>query len=260
VSRQLSILHRRSGGPTEGHRWFDRGRLGQQGPAGGYSPEWNGHPNPSSISPEILESANLEVPCHGYTGIFKPGIKENLILSFGSWWDAPGNRAELEKMQAKIEWPILVAAGGTIGAGPPSSPIDELSNVFQLKTAASWLSRAKVFLLPSETRDHNFLSEVEPALAGCALLLPDKAVYLKRWEGAAVFIKPGCWQSMCLALRDLIEHPRIIHELSKRSRHRARNIFTQEIARMGYENAPAQSTLKEGFGLKSRERVSEWSA
>lgn len=129
------------------------------------------------------------------------------VFTAGRLWDRAKNAAALDRVAARLDWPLRAA-------GPMESPsgervaarhLDCLGRLDDLGVAAH-LARRPVFL--SLARYEPFgLAVLEAANAGCALVLSDLASFRELWDGAALFVDPEDEAGAVAAIRALADDP-----------------------------------------------------
>jgi glycosyltransferase involved in cell wall biosynthesis len=87
---------------------------------------------------------------------------------------------------------------------------------------AAWYARAAIYALPA-CYEPFWLSALEAALSGCALVLGDIPSLREVWADAAVFVPPNEPKRLESALRELIETPSLRERMAELARSRARN-------------------------------------
>jgi glycogen synthase len=122
---------------------------------------------------------------------FKPGKKEDFILSVGRLWDDGKNIAALAKTAYSLPWPVYVAGEQRRPEGGGSSSVEGLNRLGFLapENLAPWYAAASVYALPARYEPFG-LTVLEAALSGCALVLGDIPSLRELWDGAAVFVNP----------------------------------------------------------------------
>lgn len=161
---------------------------------------------------------------------FRPGPKEECILSAGRLWDEAKNVKAVCACAARLPWPVCVA-GETEHPSGGRAVFQGARCLGKLdkRSMAEWLGRAAIFAHPAKYEPFG-LSVLEAGLSGCALVLGDIESLRENWEGAAVFVDPCDQAALCQALDDLIAQPGQRRSLGRRARQRALE-FTLE--RMG---------------------------
>ena len=168
--------------------------------------------------------------------LFTPGVKEKFVFTAGRLWDEAKNIAALERIAARLPWPLYIA-GEEKHPDSGSNRAEQHGNVHALgrlsnQALASWFARASVYALPARYEPFG-LSALEGALAGCALVLGDIHSLREVWGEAAIFVSPDD----AGALRDTLEELMIDNarrkEMASRARHRALQFSPQRMAK-GY--------------------------
>ena len=121
---------------------------------------------------------------------FRPGKKEDYILSVGRVWDDAKNIHALAKTARDLSWPVYVA-GEQRNPDGGSTFIDGVNRLGFLapEHLAPWYAAASVYALPARYEPFG-LTVLEAALSGCSLILGDIPSLRELWDGAAVFVNP----------------------------------------------------------------------
>jgi glycogen synthase len=144
---------------------------------------------------------------------FQPLRKKPVIVSAGRLWDEAKNVAALDRVAARLPWPVLLAGPGEPGAARRLGRIPEAA-------LARLLGRAAVFAEPARYEPFG-LAALEAGLSGCTLVLGDIPSLREVWGDAAVFVDPDDDGSLERTLRTLIAEPGRRLELGARARRRA---------------------------------------
>lgn len=122
---------------------------------------------------------------------FRPGKKEDFILSVGRLWDDAKNIGALAKTAYDLPWPVYVAGEQSHPSGGRELCIDGVNRLGFLapENLAPWYAAASVYALPARYEPFG-LTILEAALSGCALVLGDIPSLRELWDGAAVFVNP----------------------------------------------------------------------
>jgi len=122
---------------------------------------------------------------------FRPGRKEDFILSVGRLWDDAKNIGQLARSAYDLPWPVYVAGEQKHPGGGGSVAIDGVNRLGFLapESLAPWYAAASVYALPARYQPFG-LTILEAALSGCALVLGDIPSLRELWDGAAVFVDP----------------------------------------------------------------------
>ncbi|MER2264665.1 glycosyltransferase family 4 protein [Methylobacterium oxalidis] len=138
----------------------------------------------------------------------------------GRLWDAGKNTALLDRVAARIRWPIR-AAGPVEGPNGERLAAGHLRLLGRLDDAgiARELARRPVFV--SLARYEPFgLAVLEAADAGCALVLSDIPTFRELWDGAALFVPPE-EEAAASAIASLADEPGLRAALGAAARARA---------------------------------------
>jgi glycogen synthase len=122
---------------------------------------------------------------------FRPGKKEDFILSVGRLWDDAKNIGTLARTAYELPWPVYVAGEHTHPGTGGSVNIDGVNRLGVLTAdgLVPWYAAASVYALPARYEPFG-LTVLEAALSGCALVLGDIPTLRELWDGAAVFVDP----------------------------------------------------------------------
>ena len=178
-----------------------------------------------------IERDAIVIPNGRPLGAYRPGAKENVVFSAGRLWDEAKNVAALCECSARLPWQVHLA-GET---QHPKGEFNEFANVRCLgrlspKEMANWFSRAAIYALPAKYEPFG-LSILEAALSGCALVLGDIPSLRENWDDAALFVPPEDSAAIEAALQELIAHPRVRENLTRRALARARHFNITATAR-----------------------------
>jgi glycogen(starch) synthase len=159
-----------------------------------------------------------------------PDTKDGYVLTATRLWDEAKNVRALDRAATGLPWPVY-AAGEQTSPDGLTVMLDNLMLLGHLDRhrLTSWMARAAIFALPAKYEPFG-LSVLEAALAGCALVLGDIPSLREHWEGVAIFVPPDDPTLLRLALRSLIEDPRLRHTLAMRARRRALGYSTRRMA------------------------------
>jgi glycogen(starch) synthase len=169
-----------------------------------------------------------------------PRPKQRLVLGAGRVWDEAKNLALLDAVAGRLPWEVVIAGerrhpgtGAEDGpAGPASTPSARLLGQVSFDELAPWLLRASVFVAPARYEPFG-LGVLEAGLAGCALVLGDIPSLREVWADAALYIDPDDAEGLEAVLTELTGDPRLVDDLGRRARARART-FTPERTARGY--------------------------
>lgn len=151
---------------------------------------------------------------------FRPGRKSDLILTAGRLWDEAKNERALAVVAAMLPWRVFAAGEpAPDSAGTASGPIRYLGFLSRAELA-QWYSRSAIYALPARYEPFG-LTALEAGLSGCALVLGDIPSLREIWGRAALFVDPDDEDGLESVLMDLIEHPDLREEFSRRARQKA---------------------------------------
>ncbi len=133
--------------------------------------------------------------------------KEPFVLGAGRVWDDAKNLVTLDRVAARLDWPVVVAGeqghpqggGSRLRAAHATGPLpfDELAGL---------LGRSAVFALPARYEPFG-LAALEAALSGCALVLGDIPSLREVWGDAATYVHPEDEDGLLAVLRRLLGDP-----------------------------------------------------
>ncbi len=179
----------------------------------------------------------LRVIPHGRSIAPPPVVpKRHRILTVGRLWDPAKNIAAVDRVAARVSWPIVVA-GETRHPDGSTTRLKNARALGHLGPAA--LSRAyagaAVFALPALYEPFGF-SPLEAALSGCALVLGDIPSLREIWGEAACYVPPRDDQALTQTLRWLIDDRQARRDYARRAKERAK-AYTPERMAAGYMDA-----------------------
>ena len=162
--------------------------------------------------------------------------KRHRVLGAGPLWDAAKNVAALDRVAARLSWPVVVA-GET---NHPDGGLIRLKNARALgNLAPTALARsyagAAIFALPALYEPFGY-APLEAALSGCALVLGDIPSLREVWGDAACYVPPRDDQALLQTLRWLIEDRQVRRDYAHRAKARAL-AYTPERTAAGYMDA-----------------------
>jgi glycosyltransferase involved in cell wall biosynthesis len=159
--------------------------------------------------------------------LFIKGKKERFIFTANRVWDEAKNVLALEKVAARLPWPVYVAGEDKHPSGGSVS-VSHLQLLGQLsfKEVLPWFARAPIYALPARYEPFG-LSALEAALSGCALVLGDIPSLREVWGEAALFVPPDDAEALEVALVLLIIDPTYRQIMAHRAFERAQK-FTSE--------------------------------
>jgi glycosyltransferase involved in cell wall biosynthesis len=175
---------------------------------------------------------------------FRPGQKQQFILSAGRLWDAAKNIKRVSKIAAELPWPVFVAGeqNAPDQRSPQKNELDEHCYwLGQLSEGelCNWFGGAAIYALPALYEPFGY-TPLEAGLSACALVLGDIESLREIWEDAAVFVDPNDSEALKAELLRLIKDEKYRHAMSFRARERALH-FTSEL--MGRKYLAAYSQL-----------------
>ncbi len=187
--------------------------------------------------------------------LFPPGEKEPFVLTVGRLWDQAKNVAALERLAARLPWPIYVAGEEQHPDGR-TARLDGLRLLGRLgpPELAPWFGRAAIYVLPARYEPFG-LSALEAALAGCALVLGDIPSLREVWGDAALFVGPEDGEALRAALERLMADAEYRARLGARARARALR-FTPERMAAGYLAAYRAVMRREPVSFSREPRAS----
>lgn len=162
---------------------------------------------------------------------FPPLNKEPFVLSAGSLWDEAKNISALERIAARLPWPVQVA--GPDDPNRDSQPQRNSPRWLGQLTPEAWADqagRASIFALPAFYEPFG-LTVLEAALSGCALVLGDIASLREVWKDAACYVPPKDDRALLCTLRALIADEAFRRRMAERSRLRAQEFTPRRMVR-----------------------------
>jgi glycosyltransferase involved in cell wall biosynthesis len=181
------------------------------------------------------------------SGGFRVGFsREPFVFSCGRAWDEAKGFDVIDRLAARLPWPVFVAGPTTRADGSecrmpthahPLGPLrqDEL---------ATWLAGASLFVLPARYEPFG-LSVLEAAMSGCPLVLGDLDTLRELWDGAAVFVRTqqegGLYEAVMMLMRD----PLLRHDMAAKAIVRAGRYSAEKMIE-GYLQAYQQAARHHG--------------
>ena len=164
---------------------------------------------------------------------FKPGAKEQFVLSAGRLWDAAKNIDRVAEIAPELPWPVFVAGDFQHPQQPMqtnsiASPCKWLGPLSESELR-SWFAAAPVYALPALYEPFGY-TPLEAALSGCALVLGDIDSLREIWRDAAVFVDPNDSQALKTALLELTRDEQHRRNMAQRARERALEFTTARMA------------------------------
>jgi glycosyltransferase involved in cell wall biosynthesis len=170
----------------------------------------------------------LVIPNGRDSALFRPRPKGRYVFSAGRVWDEAKNIAAVEKVAAKLAWPVYVA--GDRGSDSRHAPAGVcVLGRLGFMDLAHFYGRAPIYALPARYEPFG-LSVLEAAMSGCALVLGDIPSLRENWTGAAVFVPPDDDVALQGALKRLISDAGLRAGLRTRARLRARRFTPKRMA------------------------------
>jgi glycogen(starch) synthase len=164
---------------------------------------------------------------------FKPGSKEEFILTAGRLWDRAKNIALVAEVAGKLPWPVYAAGGISGGDGGASgNPLRRLGYLSE-QSLAAWYGRAPLFVLPAKYEPFG-LCALEAGLSGCALVLGNIPSLREIWADAAVYVDPDDPDALEGAVMKLIGDSEYRREMGGLARERA-GLYTAAGMAAGYK-------------------------
>lgn len=163
---------------------------------------------------------------------FRPGKKENIVLTVGRLWDEAKNIAAVDAVAKELPWPVYAAGEAQCPVNGSHSNAN-LKGLGKLSTeeVADWYSRASIYAHPARYEPFG-LTALEAALSGCALVLGDIETLREIWDGCALFVDPENPGALKEAIMSLIEDRELRERMASKAMGRAK-LFNPQ--RMGCE-------------------------
>lgn len=178
------------------------------------------------------------------SGGFRVGFsKEQFVFSCGRAWDAAKGFDIVDRLAARLPWPVYVA-GSTLDADGSSCRLPVHAHALgplRQDELANWLAGASLFVLPARYEPFG-LSILEAAMSGCALVLSELDTLRELWDGAAVFVRTQDEQGLYEAVTTLMNDPLRLHEMAALALLRAGR-YSSEAMVDGYVRAYRQAAL-----------------
>ncbi len=136
-----------------------------------------------------------------------PAPVADVVFTAGRLWDEGKNVAALDRLAARLSWPVL-AAGPTEGPNGSRVALTHATPLGMLDDAATRRRLAARPVFVSLARYEPFgLAALEAAQAGCALVLAERAGFRELWDDAAVFVAPEDEDGAATAIDRLMRNP-----------------------------------------------------
>ncbi|HYP15299.1 MAG TPA: glycosyltransferase family 4 protein [Bryobacteraceae bacterium] len=160
---------------------------------------------------------------------YRPGKKQDFVLSCGRLWDEAKNIEALDQAAGCSLWPVAVAGDAKHPAGRDAQfefvyPLGQVSAT-ELR---SWYSRASIYALPARYEPFG-LSALEAGLSGCALVLGDTPSLREIWGDSALFVPPEDAEAVAVAINLLARKQGLREQMSERARSRALSYSTDRM-------------------------------
>lgn len=163
---------------------------------------------------------------------FRPGDKQQFVMSAGRVWDQAKNVGALAKVAGELPWPVYVAGDATSPDGssfPDSENLHLLGRISE-NEMRGWMGRASIYALPARYEPFG-LSALEAALSGCALVLGDIESLREVWGDAALFVDPDDAEQLGEAIVGLASDAGKRDEMARRALDRAELYTLENMAR-----------------------------
>jgi len=165
--------------------------------------------------------------------LFNPYIsKEKNVITIGRLWDSGKNLALLLRHDLPLpvhiigsdRHPELQSTAFAAETIRPNVHLDPEQDEFRL---ALTLARAGIYAATSQYEPFG-LAPVEAALSRCAVVASDIPTFRELWDGAAVFFRNNDSESLCDAIRGLVEDASLRRQMANRAYRHAQQRFTAE--------------------------------
>jgi glycosyltransferase involved in cell wall biosynthesis len=166
----------------------------------------------------------------GDANVYRPGRKEQFVLTCGRAWDAAKNIQAVEEASSSISWPVFLA-GDTTHPESGAACVHHMQMLGRLgaEELRGWFARASIYVLPALYEPFG-LSVLEAALAGCALVLGDIPSLRENWDGAALFVDPRDPGALAAAVNHLCRITAFRQNAATRARRRALRFSPERMA------------------------------
>jgi glycosyltransferase involved in cell wall biosynthesis len=199
---------------------------------------------------------------NGRGGPFRGGdAKEPLVFSCGRAWDEAKGLDRIDRLAARLPWPVFVAGsmqgmGGSDSRAPAHA---RMLGSLREDELASWLAAASVFVLPARYEPFG-LAILEAAMSSCALVLGNLDTLRELWDGAAQFVDARDEDALRASVIDLIRDPLLCRQMGDRARERARRYTAERMVEgyvQAYRRASRRSTARGGTSIAAPVRRRE---
>jgi glycosyltransferase involved in cell wall biosynthesis len=178
------------------------------------------------------------------SGSFRIGFsREPFVFSCGRAWDEAKGFDIIDRLAARLPWPVFVA-GATTGADGSECRIPAHAHALgslRQDELATWLAGASLFVLPARYEPFG-LSVLEAAMSGCPLVLGDLDTLRELWDGAAVFVRTHEERALYEAVMMLMRDPLLRHEMAAKAIIRAGRYSAERMIE-GYLQAYEEAAL-----------------
>lgn len=172
--------------------------------------------------------------------------KRHRVLCVGDLRDPSKNAAALDRVAARLSWPVVVASQTRLRNGESI----RLKNARALSTLdraslARAYAGAAIFALPALYEPFGY-GALEAALSGCALVLGDIPTMREIWGEDACYVPPRDDQALLQTLRWLIDDRHVRRDYARRAKARAVEFTPERTAasyRDVYRSALAEPSL-----------------
>jgi len=173
---------------------------------------------------------------------FRRGPKRDRVLALGRAWDPAKNVALVDRVAARLPWPVHVA-GSTQGPSGQTVALEHAVALGPLESDAmiEELAAASIAAHPALYEPFG-LGALEAGLSACALVLGDIPSAREVWEDGASYVPPRDGAALEDALRRLILDPRARRDAGRRALDRALT-FTPERTAAEYLRLYAEAAV-----------------
>ncbi|HET9940571.1 MAG TPA: glycosyltransferase [Candidatus Eisenbacteria bacterium] len=183
------------------------------------------------------ERVSVRVIPNGRTIAEPPVIpKRHRVLFVGDLRDPSKNAAAMDRVAARLSWPVVVAGETRSRNGEPIrfKNARALGRMDRASLARAYAGAA-IFALPALYEPFGY-GALEAALSGCALVLGDIPTLREIWGEDACYVPPRDDQALLQTLRWLIEDRHVRRDYARRAKARAVE-FTPERTAASYRDA-----------------------
>ena len=175
---------------------------------------------------------------------FRPGRKEDFILSVGRIWDDAKNIGAVARSAYDLPWPVYVAGEQSHPGGGGAAVMDGVNRLgfLQPESLAPWYAAASIYALPARYEPFG-LTILEAAQSGCALVLGDIPSLRELWDGAAIFVDPDRGEALEDEIRALCADRGRVMSMGEKALMRSRSFSAAKMT-AGYLAAYRQLNLR----------------